>query len=96
VEDRRLEWGVLGEGRFELMRADSSGILRSVVFPGLWLDEAAFWRDDTARVLAVLEQGRQSPEFSTCRAKHAPIPGKQSVRPSAPRNGNTKRRIDIP
>jgi hypothetical protein len=43
LEEQRLEWRVLRGGRYELLQPDTAGIFRSVVFPGLWLDEAAFW-----------------------------------------------------
>jgi hypothetical protein len=32
-------------------------VLRSQVFPGLWLDVAAFWDDDGAKMLAALNAG---------------------------------------
>jgi len=49
LEERRLEWRVLREGRFELIPPDNSGIRRSIIFPGLWLDERAFWTKDNPR-----------------------------------------------
>jgi Uma2 family endonuclease len=66
LEEQRLEWRVLREGRYELLQADA-GIFRSTVFPGLWLDEAAFWANDTPAVLRILEQGMSSPEFAAFR-----------------------------
>ena len=39
-------------------------ILRSVVFAGLWLDPAALLAKDKQRMLAVLQQGLQSPEHA--------------------------------
>jgi hypothetical protein len=38
------------------------GILRSQFFPGLWLDVAAFWADDGAKMLAALNAGLASEE----------------------------------
>jgi len=64
VEERRIEWRVLEAGSYRLMRPDSDGILRSRVFPGLWLDSAAFWHRDKARLLAVLEEGQGSEEHA--------------------------------
>ena len=62
VEEERIPWReVHGYGWRELT-ADSAGILRSRVFPGLWLDEAAMWRRDLAQVLDVLGQGMASAE----------------------------------
>jgi hypothetical protein len=45
---------------YRLLRPDSDGILRSRIFPGLWLDEAAWWRGDLKAVRATLEAGLQS------------------------------------
>ncbi len=63
LEERRVEWRVRKEGQFILVPPDSPGIHRSEMFPGLWLDEAAFWAKDIAGVLAILEQGMRSKEF---------------------------------
>ena len=59
-EDERIEWRVLENGSYRLMPPDADGVFRSKVFPGLWLDSAAFWRKDRNKLLAVLEQGLQS------------------------------------
>ena len=61
LEERRIEWRVL-KNKYDLLQPDASGIFRSIVFPGLWLDEPAFWRHDLSRVLEVLEEGLRSPE----------------------------------
>jgi len=70
TEERRLEWRVLREGRFHLLESDQAGIYRSIIFPGLWLDGAAFWNHDIPAVLATLEKGLQSPEFAAFRESH--------------------------
>ncbi|HEY7389976.1 MAG TPA: Uma2 family endonuclease [Bryobacteraceae bacterium] len=67
LEEQRLEWRVLRDGRYDLLQPDAAGIFRSTVFPGLWLDEAAFWANDTPAVLRVLEKGMSSPEFAAFR-----------------------------
>ena len=59
VEEQRIEWRVLENGSYRLMPPDADGVFRSKVFPGLWLDSAAFWRKDRNKLLAVLEQGLQ-------------------------------------
>jgi hypothetical protein len=38
--------------------------LRSLSFPGLWLDPAALLRGDLASVLAVIQKGLNSPEHA--------------------------------
>ena len=60
VEEQRIEWRVLETGSYRLMHPDADGVFRSKVFPGLWLDSAAFWRKDRSKLLAVLEQGLRS------------------------------------
>ena len=60
VEETRIEWRVLENGSYRLMPPDVDGVFRSKVFPGLWLDSAAFWRKDRSKLLAVLEQGLRS------------------------------------
>src|SRR5207245_10909111 len=49
--------------------ADAAGVIRSQVFPGLWLDVAALLRFDLARVLQVLQQGLASPEHEAFAAR---------------------------
>jgi hypothetical protein len=42
--------------------AAANGLLKSGVFPGLWLDAAALLRGDKKALLAVLQRGLGSPE----------------------------------
>jgi Uma2 family endonuclease len=64
VDDQEVDWFVLREGRFSPLLPGPDGILRSEVFPGLWLDPAALVRGDSARVHAVVQQGLASPEHA--------------------------------
>jgi Uma2 family endonuclease len=64
VYEQEATWFVLREGVYEPLPADEAGILRSEIFPGLWLDPAAFWAGDLAAVLATLQQGLASPEHA--------------------------------
>ena len=64
VGERRIEWRVLVQGAYQLLQPDPSGILKSRMFPGLWIDEGAFFRDDVPRLLEVLHQGLASPEHA--------------------------------
>ena len=50
--------------RFEALLPGDDGILRSAVFPGLWLDPAALMRGDVYAVLAVVQRGLNSPEHA--------------------------------
>ena len=62
VTDGEIDWFVLGNGKFEKLSAGEDGILRSRVFPGLWLDTAALLRNDFGPLLNVLDRGLKSPE----------------------------------
>jgi Uma2 family endonuclease len=62
VLEREIDWFVLRAGQYERMPVDAQGLIRSEVFPGLWLDPAALVRGDLATVLAIVQQGLASPE----------------------------------
>jgi Uma2 family endonuclease len=64
VLDRQIDWFVNREGRFELLSPSIDGILRSTVFPGLWLDPVALVQGKKSLVKAVLEQGLKSGEHA--------------------------------
>jgi Uma2 family endonuclease len=64
VLDCQVDWFVNRDGRFELIHAPDDGILRSEVFPGLWLDAAALVRLDRKAVQAALQQGLDSAEHA--------------------------------
>jgi Uma2 family endonuclease len=74
VFERKVDWFVLKEGRFEALAPSADGLLRSAIFPGLWLDAAALIRGDLATVLAVVQQGLSSPEHLEFVAGLQPIP----------------------
>ncbi len=67
--EERVVWFVLREGVFGEMQPDADGVLRSEIFPGLWLDAAALIRGDLSQVLAVLQKGIDSDEHSAYVAK---------------------------
>ncbi|HIK31154.1 MAG TPA: Uma2 family endonuclease [Oscillatoriales cyanobacterium M59_W2019_021] len=60
--ENKLDWFCLREGRYVALEADGEGIVRSEVFPGLWLSVAALRGGNMAEVLAVLQRGLQTPE----------------------------------
>ncbi|MBI3920491.1 MAG: Uma2 family endonuclease [Armatimonadetes bacterium] len=64
VYEQRVDWFVLREGVYESLAPDVTGVLRSEVFPGLWLQLAALWSGDLAGLLAVLQAGLASPEHA--------------------------------
>ncbi len=57
VLDQQIDWFVLRGGRYERLEPDDRGVVRSQVFPGLWLDTAALLRGDLAGTLQVLDEG---------------------------------------
>ena len=62
---RQVVWFVRDSGGgYAEMSRDEDGLLRSRVFPGLWLDPDAFFRLDGNRVLEVLRCGTSSPEHA--------------------------------
>jgi Uma2 family endonuclease len=64
VLDGEVDWFILRGGQYERLAPGADGILRSEIFPGLWLDATALVNDDLARVLAVIQQGVASPEHA--------------------------------
>jgi Uma2 family endonuclease len=62
VLELAFDWLVLRDGRYEPLHTDEAGVVRSEVFPGLWLDAAAMIRGDMATVLKVLADGLASSE----------------------------------
>lgn len=60
--EQRVDWFVLREGVYEALQPGSDGVLRSEVFPGLWLLVDALWAGDLAAMLTVLQQGLASEE----------------------------------
>ena len=64
VRDGELDYFVWREGRYERLNPDASGIHRSEVFPGLWLDAPALLRGDMPAVLRALQDGLASAEHA--------------------------------
>src|SRR5262249_29597918 len=60
TDDGEFDWFALRGGRYELLAPDSDGVLRSEVFPGLWLDVHAALGDDAPAVLRRLDAGLAS------------------------------------
>jgi Uma2 family endonuclease len=58
----QLDWFVLESDEYRVQIPDDQGIVRSRIFPGLWLAVSALLAGDMATVLSVLQQGINSPE----------------------------------
>lgn len=64
VEEGQIDWHILREGKYELLEADAKGVMRSEIFPGLWLDAEALARRDMGSVARFLQIGLASPEHA--------------------------------
>ena len=64
VYEQHLDWFVLREGIYESLAPDDKGVLRSEVFPGLWLLTEALWSNDMTAILAILQEGLASAEHT--------------------------------
>jgi hypothetical protein len=72
VLDKAVDWFVLRGSDYALLGAGADGIVRSEVFPGLWLDSAAMLKGDLPRVLGVLQLGLQTTEHAAFVVKLRP------------------------
>ncbi len=62
IYENRLNWFSLEEGKYVNLQPNVTGVIRSHLFPGLWLSVTALLEGNSAEVLAVLQQGLQTPE----------------------------------
>jgi hypothetical protein len=69
--EKEVRWHVLVGRRYRPLSPDRDGLLRSRVFPGLWLDSKALLEGSIQQVLARLQYGLASPEHKQFVAKLA-------------------------
>ncbi len=62
VLENKLDWFSLEDGEYAPLTADASGVIKSKVFPGLWLTVDALLTGNMTQVLAVQQQGLSSNE----------------------------------
>ncbi len=62
VPASRVTCRYLDGGQYRAIEPDSAGVLRSRVFPGLWLDVPALFANDKARLWNTLQQGLNAEE----------------------------------
>ncbi len=79
VLDREIDWFVLRDGHFKRLAPAEDGILRSTIFPGLWLDPTALLHDDFDTLLAVLQRGIDTPEHAAFKAQLQRAKGEPAV-----------------
>lgn len=65
VFERQVDWFSFQEGEYVSLVADDRGIIRSQIFPGLWLDARALLDGQMQQVLATLQTGLSSLEHQT-------------------------------
>ncbi len=57
VYDGEFDWFRLREGRYIQLNRNEDGIIKSEIYPGLWLDVNALLTGNLAQVLEILQQG---------------------------------------
>jgi Uma2 family endonuclease len=64
VGQERIVWRELVRGRYRDIALDADGLLRSRMFPGLWLDADALWKRDAPRLADAVDRGVATPEHA--------------------------------
>jgi Uma2 family endonuclease len=62
ILENKVDWFSLQNDDYVTLEADANGVIKSRIFPGLWLDMTALLRGEMTKVLAVLQQGLNSTE----------------------------------
>ncbi len=64
VLEKKLSWFYLEQGEYLELLADDAGVMRSRVFPGLWLAASELLAGNMQAVLTTLQVGLQSAEYA--------------------------------
>lgn len=62
VNDQVIDWFCLKDGEYIKLLSDEKGIIKSQVFPGLWLAVTSLLEYDLTRVIQTVQQGLATPE----------------------------------
>ncbi|MEH2322932.1 MAG: Uma2 family endonuclease [Nostoc sp.] len=62
IFENKLDWFGLQQGEYISLEVDADGIIKSQIFPGLWLSMSDLIAGNMPQVLAVLQLGLNSPE----------------------------------
>jgi Uma2 family endonuclease len=62
TSEKRIFWWELSDGEYREIVPHADGLLKSSIFPGLWLEAEAVLSGDMKRVLAALRRGLESAE----------------------------------
>ncbi|MDQ4077805.1 MAG: Uma2 family endonuclease [Chloroflexota bacterium] len=65
VYDQRFDWWRLVDGEYVAIEPDEEGVIRSQVFPGLWLAAESLLSGDLATVARSLQEGLASEQHAT-------------------------------
>ena len=65
IFENKLDWFCLDRGEYAPLVTDSAGVIKSKVFPGLWLSGEDLLAGNMSQVLSVLQSGLNSPEHQT-------------------------------
>ena len=60
--DSSVTWRYLDSGQYRAMEPDTTGVLRSRIFPGLWLDAPALFANDKTQLWNTLQKGLNTEE----------------------------------
>jgi Uma2 family endonuclease len=64
LRQRVVRWFVLQDSTYREVAADASGLFKSTVFPGLWLDAPALLQYDGRQIMDTLQRGIETPEHA--------------------------------
>jgi Uma2 family endonuclease len=62
ILENKVDWFSLQNDEYVTLEADTNGVIKSRIFPGLWLDMTALLTGEMTKVLAVLQLGLNSAE----------------------------------
>ena len=62
--EQETHWFHLADGVYQQIVADDKGVLRSRLFPGLWIHPDHVWNNDFAAMQTLLQAGLDSPEHT--------------------------------
>ncbi|MDZ8081731.1 MAG: Uma2 family endonuclease [Nostoc sp. DcaGUA01] len=64
ILENQLDWFCLENGEYISLEPDINNVIKSRIFPGLWLDVQALCTGKMTKVLAILQQGLSSEEHA--------------------------------
>ncbi|NER48567.1 MAG: Uma2 family endonuclease [Symploca sp. SIO1A3] len=64
VLEQKISWFYLEQGEYVELPVDTDGIIRSRIFPGLWLAVTSVLAGNMKHVLQILQEGMQYPEHA--------------------------------